>query len=63
MYVNSPKVWHKYIEFLEEKYSSKVIYIKDKNKEICWRTLTNKVVFEYGRVIYESKAQNLFGLC
>ena len=63
MYVNSPKVWHKYIEFLEEKYSSKVIYIKDKNKEIGWRTLTNKVVFENGRVIYDSKDKNLFRLC
>ena len=63
MYVNSPKIWHKYIKFLEEKYSSKVIYIKDKNKEIGWRSLTNKVVFENGKVIYDSKDKNLFRRC
>ncbi|WP_455664441.1 Coenzyme F420 hydrogenase/dehydrogenase, beta subunit C-terminal domain [Phocaeicola sp.] len=63
MYVNSPKIWHKYIEFLEEKYNSKVIYIKDKNKEIGWRTLTNKIIFENGKVLYDSKDKNIFRRC
>ena len=39
MYVNSPKIWDAYIKHLENKHHSKVIYIKDKNKEIGWRTL------------------------
>lgn len=62
-YVNSPKIWQAYIKFIEEKYQSKVIYIKDKNKEIGWRSLTNKVVFENGNVIYDSLETNAFRRC
>lgn len=62
-YVNSPKIWQAYIRYLEEKHHSKVIYIKDKNKEIGWRTLTNKVCFENGDVIYDSANKNAFRRC
>lgn len=62
-YVNSPKIWQAYIKYLEEKHNSKVIYIKDKNKEIGWRTLTNKVVFENGDVVYDSADKNEFRRC
>lgn len=63
MYVNSPKIWSAYIKSLEEKHHSKVIYIKDKNKEIGWRTLCTKIVFENGDVIYETKDKNAFRRC
>ena len=62
-YVNSPKVWNAYIKYLEEKHNSTIVYIKDKNKEIGWRTLTNKVVFENGDVIYDSADKNQFRRC
>ena len=62
-YVNSPKIWQAYIKYLEKKHQSKVIYIKDKNKEIGWRTLTNKVVFENGDVVYDSANKNAFRRC
>lgn len=62
-YVNSPFIWSKYIEFLEKEHGSKVVYVKDKNKEIGWRALCNKVVFENGDVIYDSYSINHFRRC
>lgn len=62
-YVNSPLIWSKYIEYLENEHKSKVIYIKDKNKEIGWRSLCNKVVFENGDVIYDKYDVNHFRRC
>lgn len=62
-YVNSPLIWHKYIKNLETEHQSKVVYIKDKNKELGWRTLCNKVVFENGDVVYDKHTDNLFRRC
>lgn len=62
-YVNSPFIWSKYIDYLENEHKSKVVYIKDKNKEIGWRSLCNKVVFENGDVIYDTKDVNHFRRC
>lgn len=62
-YVNSPLIWKKYIDYLENDHGSKVVYIKDKNKEIGWRSLCNKVVFENGDVIYDSYSVNHFRRC
>lgn len=46
---NSPKVYKKYLESLEKKFGSKVVYVKAKNKEHGWRSLARKVVFENGK--------------
>lgn len=62
-YVNSPFVWRKYIDYLEKEHKSRVVYIKDKNKEIGWRTLCNKVVFENGEVVYDTRDKNYFRRC
>lgn len=50
--VNSPKVYRKYLDSLERKYNSKVVYVKAKNKELGWRNLTRKVTFENGQSYY-----------
>lgn len=50
--VNSPKVYRKYLDSLEREYGGKVIYVKAKNKELGWRNLTRKVVFDNGKVYY-----------
>lgn len=50
--VNSPKVYRKYLDSLERKYGGKVVYVKAKNKELGWRSLTRKVVFDNGKVYY-----------
>lgn len=58
--INSPKVFRKYIDYLEEKHNSKVIYFKAKNKELGWRQLTNKIVFENGDIEYDTKDTSPF---
>lgn len=50
--VNSPKVYRKYLDSLEKKYEGKVVYVKAKNKELGWRNLTRKVVFDNGKSYY-----------
>lgn len=50
--VNSPKVYRKYLDSLERQYGGKVVYVKAKNKELGWRNLTRKVVFDNGKVYY-----------
>ena len=50
--VNSPKVYRKYLDSLERKFGGRVVYVKAKNKELGWRNLTRKVVFDNGKVYY-----------
>ena len=50
--VNSPKVYRSYLDSLEKKYGSKVVYVKAKNKELGWRKLTRKVTFANGQSYY-----------
>lgn len=58
--INSPKVFRKYLDYLEDRYQSKVVYFKAKNKEIGWRQLTSKVVFENKKVLYDTKDTSYF---
>lgn len=55
---NSPKVWRKYLDSFEERYGSKVVYCKAKSKEYGWRNLTQKVILENGKHVYETKDQS-----
>lgn len=50
--VNSPKVYRKYLDSLEKRHGGKVVYVKAKNKELGWRNLTRKVVFDNGKSYY-----------
>ena len=58
--INSPKVWHKYLDSYEERYGSKVVYAKAKSKEYGWRNLTQKVILANGKSYYETKDQSNF---
>ena len=58
--VNSPKVYRQYLDSLERKYGGKVVYVKAKNKELGWRNLTRKVVFDNGKVYYGVKMDDNF---
>lgn len=49
---NSPKVFEKYKESLEVRYGSKIVAIKDKNKDHGWHSLARKITFENGQVYY-----------
>lgn len=52
---NSPKVFRKYLDYLEEKVGSKVVYFKAKNKDLGWRQLATKIRFANGKTHYETK--------
>lgn len=58
--VNSPKVYRKYLDSLENKYGGKVAYVKAKNKELGWRNLTRKVVFDNGKIYYGVRMEDDF---
>ena len=49
MGIDSPLAFRRYIDWLEEKYESKVAYFKSKCKETGWRRLGNKAIFENGK--------------
>lgn len=49
---NSPKVFEKYKESLEARYGSKIVAIKDKNKDHGWHSLARRVTFENGQIYY-----------
>lgn len=56
--IPSPLLFKKFIEYLEEKHHSKVVYFKAKNKELGWRNLTSKVIFENKEVLWLPKDRN-----
>lgn len=58
--VNSPKVYRKYLDSLEKRFGGKVVYVKAKNKELGWRNLTRKVVFDNGKVYYGVRMEDDF---
>ena len=58
--VNSPKVYRKYLDSLERRFGGKVVYVKAKNKELGWRNLTRKIIFDNGRVYYGVHMQDDF---
>lgn len=58
--VNSPLFLKGYLNYMEEKHNSKIIYYKAKNKELGWRKLTTKIVFENGDVEYDKSDTNYF---
>lgn len=49
---NSPKAYRKYLEYLEDVFGGKIVYIKAKNKDHGWRSLARKVVFDNGKIYY-----------
>lgn len=58
--INSPKILPAYLKWQEDKHGSKIVYYKAKNKELGWRQLTTKIVFENGEVEYDKCDTNYF---
>lgn len=52
--VNSPKVWRKYLDYIEELAGSKIVYTENKSKEYGWHNLTQKFVFENGDEYFDT---------
>lgn len=52
--VNSPKVWRKYLDYIEEINGSKIISTENKSKEFGWKNLTQKFEFENNEVYFDT---------
>lgn len=52
---NSPKVYEKFLEYLEEKYQSKVTKVWFKNKTYGWNRFSTKVEFDNGQSYLEDR--------
>jgi acetyltransferase-like isoleucine patch superfamily enzyme/coenzyme F420-reducing hydrogenase beta subunit len=50
--INSPKVFRKHLDALEQKYGAKIVSAQAKNKEHGWRSLTFKAIFANGKVYF-----------
>lgn len=49
MGIDTPLAFRKYLDSLEDIYGSKITEFKSKCKEVGWRRLANKVIFENGK--------------
>ena len=58
--VNSPKVWRKYLDSIEEKYGSKIVETENKSKEYGWHNLTQKFTFENGEEAFDTIGTSSF---
>ena len=58
--VNSPLAMRKYVEMFEEVRGKKVVAVKQKSKELGWRSLTTKFTFEDGSVEYNPYSESPF---
>lgn len=58
--VNSPKVWRKYLDYIEEINSSKIVWTENKSKEYGWNNLTQKFIFENGNEYFDTRKTSYF---
>lgn len=58
--VNSPKVFLKYMDYLEQKHGAKAKEIKFKNKKWGWHNFSLRVNFENGQEYCEDRYHDLF---
>lgn len=58
--VNSPKVFLKYMDYLERKHGAKATEIKFKNKKWGWHNFSMRVNFENGEEYCEDRYHDLF---
>lgn len=58
--VNSPKVWRKYLDYIEYMNNSKIVWTENKSKEYGWNKLTQKFIFENGEEYFDTDKTSLF---
>ena len=57
---NSPKVYAKYLDWLEEKYHSKIKKVWFKNKTYGWNLFSTKILFENNKVYIKDRNSDLY---
>ena len=58
--VNSPKVWRKYLDYIEQINGSRIVWTENKSKEYGWKNLTQKFVFENGTETFDTYETSYF---
>ena len=58
--VNSPKVFRSFLDLLEDKYKSKISYIKFKNKKYGWNRFATKIKFQNGKTYIKDRYTDRF---
>ncbi len=58
--VNSPKVWRKYLDYIEQINDSRIVWTENKCKEYGWKNLTQKFVFENGQEYFDTYRTSWF---
>ena len=58
--INSPKVWKRYLSYIEEINGSKIIWTENKAKEYGWKNLSQKFVFEDGHEFFDTHKTSFF---
>ena len=58
--VNSPKIWKSYVDYLENKYKSKLINYNFRDKTNGWSKMSVKMQFESGKKIITRARRNHF---
>lgn len=58
--INSPKLFKKYISFLEEKYNKKIISLKFKDKTFGWHRFSTRIQFSDGQIYCEDRYNDLY---
>lgn len=56
---NSPKAHRKYIEYLEKKYKSRIIFLRSKDKRNGWRKFGQSARFENGKEYFAPMSKDL----
>lgn len=49
--VPSPKMWNKYVNYVSEKYNSKLLSYKFRWKKVSWTFYHSRLVFENGKIV------------
>ncbi len=57
--ISTPKLQRKYVEYLEEKYKSKVVYLRSKEKRNGWNNFGQAAVFENGEEYFGTRSDDL----
>ena len=57
---NSPKVYRKFLDMLEDKYNSKIKNVWFKNKEYGWNLFSTRVSFKNGKVYLKDRRKDYF---
>lgn len=60
---NSPKVYRKYLDYLENKYNSKIKRVWFKNKTYGWNRFSTKLEFENGKSYIKDRYRDLYMRC